>query len=29
MKFYSEVTKKLYDTPELVKEAEDEAKAAK
>ena len=28
MKFYSEVTKKLYDTPELVKEAEDAAKAA-
>lgn len=27
MKFYSEVTKKLYDTPELVKEAEDKAKA--
>lgn len=28
MKFYSEVTKKLYDTPELVKEAEDKVKAA-
>ena len=28
MKFYSEVTKKLYDTPELVQEAEDKAKAA-
>ena len=28
MKFYSEVTKKLYDTPELAKEAEDAVQAA-
>lgn len=28
MKFYSELTKKLYDTPELVKEAEKKVKEA-